>query len=221
MPMARAQNLSLGMVGLFGLLSLPPHMLIWGMPRLPTSPSVFLLFGALLVIGVVVHEAIHGLGFAWGGADWSAIEFGFSWTGLAPYAHCTTPLRCGAYRWAIALPGVVLGVIPLAVGLAVGHGGTTVFAFIMLASASGDALLLWTLRAVPRASWVQDHPSKMGALVLGHSSSEVAPILSFELEAASPGDREMSREQSFRLLLILIVVSAIIGGVVGFLAAGV
>lgn len=219
MPMGRAQILSLGMVGLFGLLSLPPYILIWGVPRLPASPSVFLSFGALLAIGVLVHEAIHGLGYAWGGADRSEIEFGFSWAGLAPYAHCTTPLRCGAYRRAVALPGLVLGAVPLVVGLAIGHWGATIFAFVMLSLAGGDALLLWTLRKVPRASWVQDHPTQMGALVLGHGSSDVAPMLAFEPEALDENDREMNRRQSFRLLLILLAVSAVIGGIVGFLAA--
>ena len=65
------------------------------------------------------------------------------------YAHCTAALRCGPYRRAIALPGLVPGMPPLVIGLAAGHWGATLFAFVMLAFAGGDFLLLWTLRGVP------------------------------------------------------------------------
>lgn len=191
------------------------------------SPEALLLAGALLVTSIVVHEALHGLGYRWGGVDWSEIEFGFSLRGLAPYAHCTAALRCGSYQRAIALPGLVLGIPPLAVGLSAGHWGATIFAFVMLAFASGDALLLWTLRGVPRGDWVRDPPSKMGALLLGHGASEVAPALAFDLKEGS-GPEENGQEESGRgsetslrrallRLLALVVVPILVGIVAGVL----
>ncbi len=81
-PMGRAQALSLCAVGLFGLLSFLPHWLIWGgVPGTGSeaSPMALLLIGVLLVACVVLHEALHGLGYWWGGADRSEIEFGFNW----------------------------------------------------------------------------------------------------------------------------------------------
>ncbi|MFB6099539.1 MAG: metalloprotease family protein, partial [Salinibacter sp.] len=140
------------------------------------------------------------------------------WSGLAPYAHCAAPLHCGAYRWAIALPGLVLGPPPLAAGLITGHWLTTLFAFIMLAAAGGDALLLWTLRGIPGNAWVQDHPCKMGALVLGHGSSGAAPRLAFDPEAGAQ-ESEDSGTKTTRWLLVILIVSAVIGGVAGFMAA--
>lgn len=220
MPIGRAQGLALVIMGMFALLAPLPHMLIWGVPEVSSlvSPIGGALLGGLIVAGVVVHEGIHGLGYLWGGAAWSEVKFGFNWSGLAPYAYCGAPLRCGAYRWAIVLPGLVLGAVPLAVGLTTGRWGVTLFGFVMLAAAGGDALLLWMLRAVPRGAWVQDHPHRMGALVLGHSSSEVAPRLAFDPETGAQ-DPEERGTSTARLLLAVLIVSALIGGVVGFVAA--
>lgn len=225
MPVGRAQVLALVIVGVFALLTLLPHVMIWGTPggSSPVSPMNGLLFGGLFVVGVIVHEGIHGLGYWWGGAAWSEIEFGVDWSGGAPYAHCTAPLRCGAYRWAIALPGLVLGASPLALGLLIGHWGMTLFAFAMLAGAGGDVLLLWMLRGLPRDAWVQDHPEKMGALVLAHASSHAAPRLAFDLKSAQKKSAQTSEEsgtKSVHWLLVALIVSALIGGVAGFVAAG-
>jgi hypothetical protein len=205
---------------MFALLAPLPHMLIWGVPEVSSlvSPMGGALLGGLIVAGVVVHEGIHGLGYLWGGAAWSEVKFGFNWSGFAPYAHCGAPLRCGAYRWAIVLPGLVLGAVPLAVGLTTGRWGATLFAFVMLAAAGGDALLLWMLRAVPRGAWVQDHPRKMGALVLGHSSSEAAPRLAFDPEAGTQVS-ENGDTRTTRWLLGIVIVSVVVGGVAGFMAA--
>lgn len=220
MPVGRAQILALVIMGVFALFAFLPHALIWGAPEALSSisPMDGVLFVGLFVAGVVVHEGIHGLGYRWGGAAWSEIEFGVNWSGLAPYAHCAAPLRCGAYRWAIALPGLVLGIAPLAVGLTNGHWGATLFAFVMLAAAGGDVLLLWMLQGISRNTWVQDHPRKMGALVLGHGSSDAAPRLRFDPETGAQ-ELEESGTKTVRLLLAVVIVSAAVGGVVGFVAA--
>ncbi|MFB6099540.1 MAG: hypothetical protein ABEK84_10605, partial [Salinibacter sp.] len=80
MSVGRAQVVALAIVGVFALLTLLPHILIWGAPEASTSifPRDGFLLGGLFVTGVVVHEGIHGLGYSWGGAAWSEIEFGFS-----------------------------------------------------------------------------------------------------------------------------------------------
>lgn len=183
--MVRAQLVGGGLA--VGLLAVPlsAHLFLWGAPSGSDAlgPDAFFGFSVAILVGIVVHEGLHGIGFRWGGADWSAVEFGFSWRGLAPYAHCDAPLRCAPYRWAIALPGLVLGGGPLAVGLGAGHWGITGFGAVMLAAAGGDFLILWLLRTVPRRAWVRDHPSQVGALILGGPSADEAPALAFNLDA--------------------------------------
>jgi len=183
MSMMRAQVVSVVLVVPFAALSVIPHGYFWGLPDEHLFPLSVLgaFFGS-----IIIHEALHGIGYYWAGADRSDIEFGFNWSSLAPYAHCTVPLRANPYRVAVALPGLVLGVLPLGVGLGLGLWWLTVYAFLMLTAAAGDALLLWIMRAVPGPAWTQDHPSKMGCLVLGHASASQPPPVVSDVETVPP-----------------------------------
>jgi hypothetical protein len=91
---------------------------------------------------------------------------------------------------AIALPGLVLGVLPLVLGLSLGRWWLTAYAFLMLLAAAGDTLLLWIMRGVSGDAWMQDHPSKMGCLVLGHSASPIAPILEDDVNDETDNSEE-------------------------------
>jgi hypothetical protein len=133
--------------------SLADESLIW----------VPVLLGAL-VAGVVAHEALHAIGFMIGGAAWEDIKFGVKM--MNPYAHCKVPLRASAYRLAITLPGIVLGVLPGLIGIITGMGLVNLFGAIMLSAALGDALILWLLRDTPRDALVYDHPSEIGCEVV-------------------------------------------------------
>jgi hypothetical protein len=144
----------------------------------------------MAVAGIVVHEMLHGVGYKWGRAGPADVEYGIKWSSLTPYAHCAAPLRCGSYRRAIALPGLVLGVVPCLLGAAVGSWTTVVFGVLMLGSAGGDAMLLWMLRDVSSDAWVRDHPSKMGSLVLGQGGFEAPPALDFELGSGDQSESE-------------------------------
>lgn len=120
-----------------------------------------------LFLGIVVHELLHALGFVHvGNAPWSAIRFGVSWKALAPYAHCRAPVPITAYRFSVALPGVVLGLVPVFVGLGVGIGWLVLWGALMTAAASGDLVALWVVRSVPNGASVQDHPDRVGCQVL-------------------------------------------------------
>lgn len=193
MPLIRAQLIGIGVFLVLAAAGTAPHLLLWGSPAAGDGPSATLLM-TVVFGGIVVHEALHGVGYVWGGAGRSEVEFGVDWSSLTPYAHCEAPLRCGPYRWAIALPGLALGVVPLLVGLAVGSWPTVLLAALMLGAAGGDAMLLWMLRGVPSDAWVRDHPDKMGSLVLGHSASEVPPKLDFDLGESDSGESEGAEE---------------------------
>ena len=73
-----------------------------------------------------------------------------------------------------AMPGIVLGIVPSIVGLATGRGAWTGFGAILLAAAAGDALVLWSLRDVPPATLVRDHPSRVGCEIVDEPASMTA-----------------------------------------------
>jgi hypothetical protein len=101
-----------------------------------------------------------------GGVPFSQIKFGFSWQAMAPFAHCQEPLRTSAYRLSVLLPGLLLGVVPGLLGVALQQPLLVMWATLMLLAAGGDTAVLWAVRKVPSTAQVLDHPKKVGCQVL-------------------------------------------------------
>jgi hypothetical protein len=113
--------------------------------------------------GIVVHELMHGVTMcAIGGLGWRDMTFGVNWKALMPYAHPRRPLPAYAYAIGAAMPGVVLGLAPAIVGLALGLGSWSAWGAIFLGAAAGDLMVIYSLRGVRPTALVQDHPSRVG-----------------------------------------------------------
>ena len=126
-----------------------------------------LAFLALVVVGILAHEGIHGLAWAYFGRfPLARIRFGFQASTLTPYAHALDPMPARAYRLGAALPALLLGVLPFAVGTAVGSAGVALYGMIFTFAAGGDLLVLWLIRNVDARARVLDHPSRAGCIVL-------------------------------------------------------
>ncbi len=137
-----------------------------------TLPST-LLFLVVLVAGILTHEAIHGLAWAFfGRLPLRRIRFGFQASTLTPYAHALDPLPARAYRLGAVLPALLLGGLPFLVGTIVGSPSLALFGMIFVFAAGGDLLVLWLIRAVDARALVQDHPSRAGCIVLPHAPAE-------------------------------------------------
>ena len=122
--MSGANLMALFMVPIAFILLWLPYWIAWEVwpfaGFLQTSFGGITTLVLVMVASIIVHELLHALGF-WlvGGVPWRRIKFGFSWQGFAPYAHCRDPLQTTAYRISVALPGLVLGVLPGLVGVAI------------------------------------------------------------------------------------------------------
>ena len=134
----------------------------------PISYLVFFIgFLTTLILGIVIHELIHGLAWAIAGhKPLSAIKFGFQWQALTPYAHYRQPLEVRAYRLGVSMPLIVLGILPFLIGIVTGNGWSAFFGFIFTLAASGDVLVLWLIRGVSRGQLVQDHPTQVGCYLI-------------------------------------------------------
>jgi len=175
--LVKANLLAVALIPVLGTLVLVPYALLWGIPGLQTDDAgavtrfsspveSTLTYISLLFAAIVVHEGLHGVGFALiGKIPRSKIGFGVKWLTFTPYCHCAEPMSAAAYRWAVALPTLVLGVVPGLLGLALGSFTLAFWAVIMLVSGSGDLAILWAIRAVRGDATVRDHPSRAGCLV--------------------------------------------------------
>lgn len=127
-----------------------------------------LLLVAMLVL-VVVHELIHGLTWSRftpnGMAD---IEFGFMKEYLTPYCTCKAPLPKTGYIIGSLAPGVLLGIVPTIVAIAMGSVSLLFLGVIMTLSGGGDALIVALLlrhKFTGAEQLIFDHPTQAGCLV--------------------------------------------------------
>ncbi|WP_445664159.1 DUF3267 domain-containing protein [Fodinibius sp. AD559] len=128
------------------------------------NPLFFLI---IIFIGITVHEFIHAVSWWWlDDIPWKKIHFGFKWKVLTPYVHCPEPVEVSNYRWGVAMPGIVLGIVPYLLALIFRNGWLLGFGFFFTLAASGDILILWLLRNVKSGKKVQDHSDLVGCKVL-------------------------------------------------------
>jgi hypothetical protein len=143
---------------------------IWGWSNLRVGLDALLTLrvgGPVFVIGILLHEFVHGLTWKLVGAlAWSQIRFGFQLKSFTPYAHPGVPLRARAYRIGTLMPLLALGMAPYLLGLAFAEARLVAFGIVFTFAAGGDLAILWLLRGVSRDAWVQDHSSRAGCLVV-------------------------------------------------------
>jgi len=139
---------------------------IWGYERLMDNFNVWTFIG-LLVLFTLWHEGFHAIGWKyWGGLRWRDLKFGVAWYALTPYCHAKAPMRADAYRFGALLPGIMTGLLPYGIALALGNGIMAIVGAVMLSGAVGDAYVLWVLRELPPDALVLDHPSNAGCIVV-------------------------------------------------------
>jgi hypothetical protein len=132
----------------------------------PTCSSTLLIVA--LVLGILVHEFIHGISWVlFGRKPLSSIKFGFQWKTLTPYAHLRESIEISAYRLGTFLPGFVLGILVYVLSLVLGDGNLFLFGLLHTSAAGGDWLVLWLLRHVKGGTLVEDHPTHAGCYVIG------------------------------------------------------
>lgn len=121
----------------------------------------------VLVIGVFVHEFLHGLSWALAAhRPLSAVRFGFSLKALTPYAHIQEPTGIIPYRLGTLGPLFILGLLPGLMALLIGDIDLLLLGVLFTFGAGGDILVVWLTRRLPPDCVVRDHPERAGCLVI-------------------------------------------------------
>ena len=140
-----------------------------GLPSAALTPGHPLLLLAVLLLLIVVHELIHGLSWAiFAEHHWKDIEFGFMKQYLTPYCTCGVPLSKGQYIFGALMPLVLLGLIPMLVGILTGSLQTLLMGIIMADAAAGDILIVWKIlryRSGAESIVYIDHPTQAGGVI--------------------------------------------------------
>jgi hypothetical protein len=182
-PMERVYWISMVLLPVVIALFLAPYLFIWfgsfGTRINEFVQAVFSKGGFMvlapyiakgivaLVVGVLLHEALHGLGWLpFTKHGFKSLSFGFKMPEMAPYAHCREALPVYGYRIGILLPALVLGIAPALKGLITGSFTWLLYGIFFTWSASGDFIMFWLIRNLKAKTRVIDHPKKLGCIIL-------------------------------------------------------
>jgi alpha-beta hydrolase superfamily lysophospholipase len=153
-----------------------PYQLRWGLfaPRLPAGRELIALLGllAVLLAGLLLHEAVHLLGYRlFGRLPRGAARLQFGRSFVTPQVQCAAPIRAAAYRRMLLLPALLLGVIPAIVAFVIGSWWLLIWAIWMLAASGGDFAALWAMRGVGGDTPVRAHPRRAGCQLFASEHS--------------------------------------------------
>ena len=169
--MMKANLVAMKYLAFFAVLFGLPYLLIWkfesyslfDIDNVVVEGSLPLLF---LLIGIVLHELVHGIFFAiFANKGFASVRFGMMWKYLAPYAHCKEPLKIKNYTIALLAPLVLVGILPAIVGIAMGNFLLLFVGIFMSGGAAGDLMIYNLIKKENPEDYVQDHPSEAGCYI--------------------------------------------------------
>lgn len=131
----------------------------------PTWLTLVLMIIAPLLMAIP-HEGLHVLGHRLYGvrARLGQIKSVFGWPTLAVQALEPQSLR--SYRLALLLPALVLGLVPLVLGVSLGSRPVLLIGWVGVSMASSDLAVWFHLRHWPGQTLVRDHPGEVGVIRL-------------------------------------------------------
>jgi len=138
---------------------------------LAPTPHGSLLFIVLFFVLIIAHELIHGLTWSiYAEHHFKDIEFGFMKEYLTPYCTCTTPLLKSHYILGALMPCIVLGILPMAIGILLGSHLLFWIGIVMILSAGGDIMIVWKVltfkkQDLSKEILIYDHPTQAGSVL--------------------------------------------------------
>ncbi|WP_338470809.1 DUF3267 domain-containing protein [Niallia sp. XMNu-256] len=150
---------------IIGILAFIAFFSIWGF-EFNFSLDFLWKFYLGYVVGVIIHEALHGFGFiVFGKAKITEVKFGFILKHITPYAHCKVPIKVKAYRIALLLPVILTGIIPLILALAIGNGLLLAISVFLMAGGIGDWIIFRKIKPYSGNALLEDHPNAIGCII--------------------------------------------------------
>ena len=119
-------------------LSLWSFDLLWkrsALEDLPAQPGGWAGAAAIVLCSAAVHELLHAVGFRlFAGVPWRSISLRPSWKKMGFVARAEGP----SSRAATALPALVMGALPIAIGCAIGQGLVLLWGLFFLLECFAD-----------------------------------------------------------------------------------
>lgn len=129
--------------------------------RLGITVSVILFF-FIQLLGIIIHEIIHGLFSIYFTKDVKAIKFGFIPKYLIFYCHCNKPLYVNNYIVMVIAPFLLMGIIPFFLGIMFYNFYAILFGFIFTIIGVGDLYIVYLVLSNYKKKFIKDSPTEIG-----------------------------------------------------------
>lgn len=137
--------------------------------RMEFAASRLLIFLLAFFGCIVLHELIHGLSWSlFTPRHFRDVEFGVMRNSLTPYCACTVPLERSQYIFGALTPMVIVGIIPMIIGLVIASPGLLLLGIGMTDAAAGDLMIVRNILGFKEAGKevvYMDHPTEAGGVV--------------------------------------------------------
>lgn len=118
------------------------------------------------ILGIIAHEFVHG--FVWHfncEEKWESIKFGFDKKTFTPFTNCSEVLPINIYRLGAISPFLITGLLPYILGLALSNTTLIYASILLMGSAIGDFMILFTILKEKSTTFVIDHPTLCGCTI--------------------------------------------------------
>lgn len=152
-------------------------ILVWGTRHTwyEADKYIFNVFITIPVIiaGIFLHEGLHALFLLlFSNSKLKDLKAGINWINFTPYIHCKHAVPVSTYRISSAAPAVILGLIPVIIGIINGFFPLLFFGIIFIVTAGADILSIWKLRKAKGNYLASDHPDRAGCVVFENPFEE-------------------------------------------------
>ncbi len=128
-----------------------------------------IFFIVAFIVLIVVHELIHGLFWSlYTPHHFKDVAFGVLKSSMTPYCTCLVPLEKKQYIIGTIMPLVLLGIVPMIAGAAIGNINLLIMGIMMADAAAGDILIIMKIlgyKSSRNEITYMDHPTEAGVVV--------------------------------------------------------
>lgn len=129
-----------------------------------SGPSFYIMFLMIIVISTIIHEFLHGIG--WAVSSGSRNVFRININAMMPSCACKTALRRKQYLIGVLTPFIVLG-IGSVLFILIYPGTVSILTMLVNFVAAGADLMIAVnvLKEREQDSLIVDHPTKAGYII--------------------------------------------------------
>ena len=128
-----------------------------------------LLVVIIMLALIVIHELIHGVCWSiFTPHHFKDVAFGILKSSMTPYCTCQVLMKKPTYIFGAVMPLLVLGVIPMLVGVAIGNLNLLTIGILMADAAAGDILIIHRVmgyKSDAKEQLYMDYPTEAGCVV--------------------------------------------------------